>query len=321
MAESMVNGAVQSETVAPIVLAGIHTDQRRNKDLMRDLELISGVRVIEAKCRLSLDEWLESSDDSRHKLLVPNQVLGPDLAFSPLVLIQLTDFKCRGKSVGMSWSHVLGDVFSAVGFINLWAQAMEGHYPAQPLTMAQQRNHTFDFQNPNQSPIADPMSTKRVGPVGDLWSPSNHSKMGTIFLSYFIIRVNSVAMFECVCVVIWHCLAKVRDGLGPNVVTVCRNGMKNRHKGIIANESQTIGLVKTDMPVGKYKPMELGSLLMNKVDDERLKIEEVMERHDALLDFLIYGANLTFVDLSSTSFYEMEWHLSIVFNPRAINEC
>ncbi|KAL8214258.1 hypothetical protein R6Q57_003707 [Mikania cordata] len=82
--------------------------------------------------------------------------------------------------------------------------------------------------------------------------------------------------------------------------------MRNRHKGIITNESQTIGLAKTDTPVGKYKPMELGSLLMNKVDDERLKIEEVMERHDALLYFLIYGANLTFVDLSSALFYEME---------------
>ncbi|KAL8214259.1 hypothetical protein R6Q57_003708 [Mikania cordata] len=133
----------------------------------------------------------DSVDDSRHKLLVPNQVLGPDLAFSPLVLIhlpnfegcfmQLTDFKCGGKSVGISWSHVLGDVFSAVGFINLWAQEMEGHYPTQPLTMAQQRNHTFDFQSPNQSPIADPMSTKRVGPVGDLWSTSNHSKMEPFF--------------------------------------------------------------------------------------------------------------------------------------------
>lgn len=49
----------------------------------------SGVRVIEAKCRLSLDEWLESKDDSKHKLLVSNQVLGPDLAYSPLVLIQV----------------------------------------------------------------------------------------------------------------------------------------------------------------------------------------------------------------------------------------
>ncbi|MFS7989009.1 putative transferase [Helianthus anomalus] len=278
-----------------------------------------GVRIIEAKCRLSLDEWLESGNDSRHKLLVPDQVLGPDLAFSPLVLIQLTDFKCGGKSVGMSWAHVLGDAFSAVGFINLWAQVIAAHYPAQPLTKPKQQNHTFDFQNPNPNPSPDPLSTKRVGPVGDLWSTSNNSKMEPF--SFYIspselTRLQAqisgekadeqIPAFECICVVIWQCLAKVKDGAGPKVVTICRNDLKTRDNGIITNERQTIGLVKTDISVGKHTPTELGSLLMNKVDDERLKIEESMGRDDTLPDFLIYGANLTFVDLSDAPFYDME---------------
>ena len=51
-----------------------------------------GVRLIEAKCKISIDEWLESTDGEGHKLLVPNQVLGPDLAFSPLVLMQVCVF-------------------------------------------------------------------------------------------------------------------------------------------------------------------------------------------------------------------------------------
>ncbi|XP_076886968.1 protein ECERIFERUM 26-like [Bidens hawaiensis] len=276
-----------------------------------------GVRIIEAKCRLSLDEWLGSKNDSRHKLLAPNQVLGPDLAFSPLVLIQLTDFKCGGKSVGMSWAHVLGDAISAVGFINLWAQVIAGHYPAQPLTKVQQQNHTFDFQNPNPSP--DPLSTKRVGPVGDLWSTSNHTKMEP-FSFYMspaeLTRLQEqicgekgdeqIPVFECICVVIWQCLAKVRNGSGPEVVTICRNDLKTRQKGNITNESQTISVVKTCISVGKHSPFELGSLLMNKAVNERLKIEESMGRDDALPDFLIYGANLTFVDLNDASFYEME---------------
>ncbi|KAI3826622.1 hypothetical protein L1987_00671 [Smallanthus sonchifolius] len=271
----------------------------------------SGVRIIEAKCHLSLDEWLESKDDSRHKLLVSNQVLGPDLYYSPFVLIQLTDFKCGGKSVGMSWSHVLGDAFSAVGFINLWAQAIADHYPAQPLTMVQQQNHTYDFQNPK--PNLDPLSVKRVGPVGDLWATSNNSKMETFSfyistseltrLQAQICEKKDVPEFECICVVIWRCLAKVRNGSGPKVLTICRNDLKNRNKGIITNESQTIGLVKINLPAGDYKPLELASLIMNKADDERMKIEEVMGRDD---DFLIYGANLTFIDFSDASFYEME---------------
>lgn len=117
---------------------------------------------------------------------------------------------------------------------------------------------------------------------------------------------EQIPVFECICVVIWQCLAKVRSGSGPKVVTICKNDLRNRHKGVITNESQTISLVKVDISLGKYTPMELGSLLVNKADNERLKIEEAMGRDDTLLDFLIYGANLTFVDLSDASFYDME---------------
>lgn len=49
----------------------------------------AGVRIIEASCYLSLDEWLESKDDSRHKLLVPSNIIGPELSYSPLVMIQV----------------------------------------------------------------------------------------------------------------------------------------------------------------------------------------------------------------------------------------
>ncbi|KAI3697074.1 hypothetical protein L6452_29810 [Arctium lappa] len=276
----------------------------------------SGVRLIEAKCHLSLDEWLESKDDSRHMVLVPNHVIGPELAFSPLVMIQLTKFKCGGTSVGMSWSHVLGDIFSAVGFIRLWAQAIVGHYPAQPLTMAQLQAHDSNFKSPNPSP--DLLSIKRVAPVGDLWSTSNTSKLETFSICISASELTrlqakicrkkvdrQISPFECICVVIWQCVAKVRHGSGPEAVTVCRSDMKNRAEGIITNKSQSISLVKTDVSVAKCDPMELGLLIMNQAVDERMKIE-AMERDGELPDFLIYGANLTFVDLSDASFYEME---------------
>ncbi|GKC69638.1 eceriferum 26-like protein, partial [Tanacetum coccineum] len=226
----------------------------------------------------------------------------------------LTDFKCGGKSVGMSWSHVLGDAFSAVGFMNLWSQVFAGHYPVQTLTMAQQQTQAHDTKSPDPSPY--PLSVKRVGPVGDLWSTSNSSKMET-----FSFRVSTseltqlqakicqekvdeqIPVFECICVVIWQSLAKCRDGSGPKVVTICKNDLKNRTKGIITNESQTISLVKT---AKKYELLELGSLIMNKAEDEQTKIKEAMGKDQELPDFLIYGANLTFVDLSDAAFYDME---------------
>ena len=50
-----------------------------------------GVRMIEAKCDKTIDEWLEMKDSnsSLDKLLVSNNIIGPDLTFSPLVYLQV----------------------------------------------------------------------------------------------------------------------------------------------------------------------------------------------------------------------------------------
>lgn len=47
-----------------------------------------GVRFLEAKCDKTIEEWLEM-DLSHQKLLASNQVIGPELFFSPLVLFQV----------------------------------------------------------------------------------------------------------------------------------------------------------------------------------------------------------------------------------------
>lgn len=50
-----------------------------------------GVRFIEAKCDKTIDEWLEllREDSELRKLLVSDQVIGPELSFSPPLLIQV----------------------------------------------------------------------------------------------------------------------------------------------------------------------------------------------------------------------------------------
>lgn len=49
----------------------------------------SGVRIVEADCDATIEEFLAMKDHCFHGSLVYNQVLGPDLAFSPLVIIQV----------------------------------------------------------------------------------------------------------------------------------------------------------------------------------------------------------------------------------------
>lgn len=48
-----------------------------------------GARIIEAKCTKTLDEWVDMKDWSSYKLLVSQQVLGPELSFSPPIFLQV----------------------------------------------------------------------------------------------------------------------------------------------------------------------------------------------------------------------------------------
>lgn len=48
-----------------------------------------GVRVVEAFCDKTIDDWLNINGDSRDNCLAYYQTLGPDLPFSPPVLVQV----------------------------------------------------------------------------------------------------------------------------------------------------------------------------------------------------------------------------------------
>ncbi|KAL4578418.1 hypothetical protein LXL04_014541 [Taraxacum kok-saghyz] len=274
-----------------------------------------GIRLIEARCKLSLDEWLELKNDSKHKLLVPNQVLGPELLFSPLALMQLTKFTCGATSVGVSWAHVLGDAFSKACFMNLWGQAFRRQYPAQPLCM----DHSNDDGHNMKSPLKDPLSIKRVGPLGDHWATPNDTKLETYSFymsSPEITRLQSkicgdkdhqqIPAFESICSVVWKCVAKVKHGSEVSIVTICTRDSKSTFERIITNRAQLIKVVKTDTSIEESSLMELGLLIMNQGVDQRRNIEEAMRYNSEFPDFLVYGANLTFVDLHDIPVYDLD---------------
>uniref|UniRef100_A0A5B7BV86 Protein ECERIFERUM 26-like n=1 Tax=Davidia involucrata TaxID=16924 RepID=A0A5B7BV86_DAVIN len=279
-----------------------------------------GVRLIESHCDKTIDEWLQITDVSlQAKLLVSHQAIGPELAFSPLVLIQLTWFKCGGVSVGLCWAHVLGDAFSAVDFINMWGQFAAGHKPPRPLSSDQ--SHTKIENSPNPAMhFQDPLSIKRVSPVGDNWITTNNCKMEPFSfhvtatqLSHLQSKVcgggngnDRIPPFESLCAIIWQCVAKVRDGSEPKIVTICKNGPPN-HKNCIFGNGQVISVVKADFSIIEANPKELAELVINRAVNETSQIEEAIGRDQGSSDFILYGANLTFVDMEGANFYGLEF--------------
>lgn len=201
--------------------------------------------------------------------------------------------------MGFSWAHIIGDALSVSHFLNLWARALAGEEVYCPKTSDSQRG----LRNPNPTG-KEPGSIKRVDPVGDLWVAPSDSKMTTHSFNVTVknIKTNFGANgneFEILSGIIWRCIAQARGGGSePVTITIIRsdpNGLKPR----AVRNSQMISSVHVDFSVAEAKLEEIVKSI-GKATDERSEIDEIGESDD----FIVYGAKLTFVDLSEVDFYE-----------------
>lgn len=236
------------------------------------------------------------------------------VVMSFLFLPQFTWFKCGGISVGLSWSHILGDTFSATDFINKWGQILAEH--SRHIELPGTKN---DYKFP--SAIAKiPVSIKMVDPVGDYWLAISKSKMQIHSLHLTAEKLNhllskasqgsielsaKLKRFDVISAVIWKSLAKVRSESEPKTVTICRNDPSFDRRPL--SNSQVITTVEAaNLNVSEANLLELVNLIAEKQEDERRLIEEFMENDKSKSDYIMYGANLTFVDLEEAKIYDLE---------------
>ncbi|KAK6940254.1 hypothetical protein RJ641_029785 [Dillenia turbinata] len=271
-----------------------------------------GVRIVEAQCEKSIDEAI--GDYTAHHQLFYSQVLGPDLGFSPLVYIQFTWFECGGMCVGLSWAHVLGDIFSASTFINMWSSLLSGQHQVHSLISPNTRPSHFP------SPIAEnSRSVKIVESTGDYWLTANNCKMETQcfhvsakqvrHLQSEVCGLNQSALvtpFQAIVAIIWKSLAQVREYSGPKRVTICKEITQGRENEIPANR-QMVCTIEADVGVEKLGLLDLAMLMGDKnMVDETSGIKEMVKSDDGKSDFLVYGANMTFVNMEDVEIYEMK---------------
>lgn len=284
----------------------------------------SGVRVVEAKCSKTIEEWLDMNDhDKSVSMLVQNHSLGPDLGFTPLVFLQFTWFKCGGLTVGLSWAHVLGDIFSAAAFMNVFGQFVQGHRPSKPLGDPHKPEYTNLSNN-------ESVSLKRVGPVVDHWiAPvnfiSSYNKMGRHTFQLYRDQLDRLyssiggsetgrkfGSFEVISAVIWKSIAKVKEEeeeKEPKIVTICRaHNDTRRREDVNPINGQVISRVSAANDKVSEADLSKLAMLMS-TDDEKKReimngnIEQVVDQQIGKYDFVFYGATLTFVDMEGADIY------------------
>ncbi|MCD7469057.1 hypothetical protein HAX54_007677 [Datura stramonium] len=84
----------------------------------------SGVRLIEAKMPMNLDDFLdlEEKRNVEAELVFWEDVHEQNPQYSPLLYVQVTNFKCGRYSIGISCSLFLADPFVMTSFLNRWSK-------------------------------------------------------------------------------------------------------------------------------------------------------------------------------------------------------
>ncbi|XP_078437492.1 protein ECERIFERUM 2-like [Wolffia australiana] len=249
-----------------------------------------GVRIVETRSESPMDRWLDT-----HAPLAPDVVLGSDVNFSPLVAIQFTRFSCGGLAVGLSWAHALGDAAAAANFAAAYFRMLNGNPPPDPITLRKPAAALPPLASP-------PQSVKPGKTVTGSWLAAPEDTMETLTFRVGGEAVAALAAeaaagtpFAAVSAAVWRSLARIR---GSAAVTVVRFGGAAR-EWILGNDL-TVGVAA---PPADFSLAELARVISRETADETAAIAALAAAEAAPPDLVMYGANLTFVDLEELPVY------------------
>ncbi|KAH9296857.1 hypothetical protein KI387_028539, partial [Taxus chinensis] len=197
----------------------------------------NGIRFFEADCRAVLEGKNDMRDCVFEQDLCPVQPLGPDLSISPLLLIQITRFKCGGISVGLAWAHILVDALSAASFMNAWGEILRG----KTVTTSPCMTNLF-IQPAAPSWKASSEAHKRYGSTivenfdKDIWALDNKNALGRTTFCFNDAKIKDMVLemqailggfpitpFEMIAALIWVAIAKIRGPQGSKTLTISRD--------------------------------------------------------------------------------------------------
>lgn len=219
-------------------------------------------------------------------------------------------------SLGLSWAHVIGDPISASAFVHMWGQIGAGKH-VSPTSLQVQQPKNSETKTPGPVPAGNLFPIKRVDPVGDLWqTPSNYNMKTHSFKfttkqlrqveSTACKKAAKVSLFEVISALIWKSLSKIREDSGPGVVTICRYNSGRRDNQMPAND-MVLTTAEAGFNVSKCDVLELAELIGDsRTGDGNRAFDEMSEKESESSDFIIYGANLTFVNMEGADIYGLK---------------
>ncbi|XP_068648286.1 shikimate O-hydroxycinnamoyltransferase-like [Aristolochia californica] len=85
-----------------------------------------GVLFVVAETGSVIDDFGDFAPTMELKQLIPSVDYSQDMSTYPLLVLQITHFKCGGVSLGVGMQHHVADGFSGLHFINHWSDVARG---------------------------------------------------------------------------------------------------------------------------------------------------------------------------------------------------
>ncbi|GLT97657.1 hypothetical protein SLE2022_152120 [Rubroshorea leprosula] len=179
----------------------------------------AGVRMIEAKAKGSVEEWLTSVNREKELKLVYWEEMFHKPHFWSTVYVQLTEFEEGGLAIGLSCIHLLTDPFCATVFLKAWAnQTLIGNMLAPPFFHPLPPRRAGN-KNPTHQPYTDLINHYKFSIERP--TPFTNKKQATVALTFkdhmvrdcmAMSRASSTGRspFEALAALFWVCISKLK---------------------------------------------------------------------------------------------------------------
>ncbi|KAK6273148.1 hypothetical protein POUND7_010231 [Theobroma cacao] len=188
-----------------------------------------GVRMVEAKVKGSVEDWLKSVDREKELKLLYWEEMFPKPHHWPTVYVQVTEFEKGGLAIGLSCCHLLADPICATMFSKAWADTtLSGIMSTPPLFHSLPLTKADYSKNPNHESCTDLINYYKYS-IERLTPLTTNQKYATVTLSFTDSMVRDcIAMaqatgasgkscspaFEALAALFWVCLSKVKATKG-----------------------------------------------------------------------------------------------------------
>ncbi|KAF8389236.1 hypothetical protein HHK36_025929 [Tetracentron sinense] len=183
-----------------------------------------GVLLVEAETGSVIDDFGDFAPTLELRQLIPAVDYSGDISSYPLLVLQVTHFKCGGVSLGVGMQHHVADGASGLHFINTWSDMARGLDLTIPpfinRALLQARDppcpafHHIEYQPPPS--MKTPLQTTK-----SLSSPDNNTSVAIIKITRDQLNIlkakskeggNTVnySSYEMLASHVWRCACKAR---------------------------------------------------------------------------------------------------------------